>query len=54
MRRKESREVRPSVAHEHEKEWAREIERRMADYRAGRIKTLSWDEVRAYLHRSDR
>jgi hypothetical protein len=26
----------------------------MADYRAGRVKTLSWQEVRAQLHRSDR
>lgn len=33
--------------------WAAEIERRMADYRAGRVKTLSWQEVRAHLHRSD-
>jgi putative addiction module component (TIGR02574 family) len=34
--------------------WAKEIERRMADYRAGRVKTLSWQEVRAHLHRADR
>jgi putative addiction module component (TIGR02574 family) len=34
--------------------WAAEIERRMADYRAGRIKTVSWQELRAHLHRSDR
>lgn len=34
--------------------WAAEIERRMAEYRAGRIKTVSWQEVRAHLHRSDR
>lgn len=37
-----------------EEAWAIEIERRMADYRAGRVKTLSWQEVRAHLHRSDR
>jgi putative addiction module component (TIGR02574 family) len=34
--------------------WAKEIERRMAEYRAGRVKTISWQEVRAHLHRSDR
>lgn len=34
--------------------WADEIERRMADYRVGRVKTLSWQEVRAHLHRRDR
>ena len=37
-----------------EEAWANEIERRMADYRAGRIKTISWQEVRAHLHRHDR
>jgi putative addiction module component (TIGR02574 family) len=37
-----------------EEGWAAEIERRMADYRAGRVKTLSWQEVRSHLHRSDR
>jgi putative addiction module component (TIGR02574 family) len=37
-----------------EQAWAAEIERRMSEYRAGRIKTLSWQEVRARLHRSDR
>jgi len=37
-----------------EQAWAAEIERRMAEYRAGRIKTLSWQEVRAHLHRADR
>ena len=30
-----------------EEAWAAEIERRMADYRAGRVKTLSWQEVRS-------
>lgn len=37
-----------------EEAWAAEIERRMADYRAGRMKTISWSEVRAHLHRDDR
>ncbi|MEK6372108.1 MAG: addiction module protein [Acidobacteriota bacterium] len=37
-----------------EEAWAAEIERRMAEYRAGRIKTIPWSEVRAHLHRSDR
>jgi putative addiction module component (TIGR02574 family) len=37
-----------------EEAWASEIERRMADYHAGRVKTISWAEVRARLHRSDR
>ena len=34
--------------------WAAEIERRMTEYRAGRVKTIPWAEVRAYLHRPDR
>ena len=34
--------------------WTGEIERRMADYRAGRIKTIPWQDVRARLHRRDR
>lgn len=37
-----------------EESWAAEIERRMAEYRAGRVKTIPWSEVRARLHRSDR
>jgi putative addiction module component (TIGR02574 family) len=37
-----------------EEAWALEIERRMADYRAGRVKTIPWSEVRAHLHRADR
>ncbi len=37
-----------------EEVWAKEIERRMADYRAGRVKTISWQEVRAQLHRPNR
>lgn len=34
--------------------WAAEIEKRMADYRAGRVRTIPWSEVRARLHRADR
>jgi putative addiction module component (TIGR02574 family) len=37
-----------------EEAWAAEIERRMADYRAGRVKTISWSDVRARLHRTNR
>ena len=37
-----------------EEAWASEIAWRMADYRAGHVKTLSWQEVRAHLHRVDR
>jgi putative addiction module component (TIGR02574 family) len=37
-----------------EEAWAAEIERRMADYREGRVKTIPWSEVRAYLHRPNR
>jgi putative addiction module component (TIGR02574 family) len=37
-----------------EEAWAAEIERRMSDYQAGRVKTISWQEVRARLHRADR
>ena len=37
-----------------EEAWAKEIERRMADYRAGRVKTISLQEVRAQLHRPNR
>ena len=37
-----------------EKAWAAEIEHRIAEYRAGRIKTISWQEMRAHLHRADR
>lgn len=32
-----------------EEAWAAEIERRMADYQAGRIRTIPWQEVRARL-----
>jgi putative addiction module component (TIGR02574 family) len=37
-----------------EEAWAAEIERRMTDYRAGKIQTIPWAEVRARLHRSNR
>jgi putative addiction module component (TIGR02574 family) len=37
-----------------EEAWAAEIERRMLEYRAGRVKTIPWSEVRAHLHRADR
>jgi putative addiction module component (TIGR02574 family) len=34
--------------------WAAEIERRIADYRAGLVTTIPWSEVRARLNCSDR
>ena len=37
-----------------EEAWAAEIERRLTDYRAGKVKTIPWAEVRAHLHRADR
>jgi putative addiction module component, TIGR02574 family len=37
-----------------EEAWAAEVEKRMADYRAGLVKTVSWEDLRAHLHRSDR
>jgi putative addiction module component (TIGR02574 family) len=37
-----------------EEAWAAEIERRMVEYRAGRVKTIPWSEVRAHLHRPKR
>jgi len=37
-----------------EEAWAAEIERRMADFRAGKVKTIPWSEVRARLHRMNR
>lgn len=37
-----------------EEAWAREIERRMDEYRAGRVKTIAWSDVRAHLHRAER
>jgi putative addiction module component (TIGR02574 family) len=29
--------------------WAAEVQRRMADYRAGRVRTIGWSELRARL-----
>ena len=37
-----------------EEAWAAEIERRLAEYRSGRVKSIPWSEARAYLHRRDR
>jgi len=37
-----------------EEAWAAEIERRIADYRAGRVRMIPWSEARAYLHRPNR
>jgi putative addiction module component (TIGR02574 family) len=37
-----------------EEAWAAEIERRMSDFRAGKVKTIPWSEVRAHLQRIDR
>lgn len=37
-----------------EEAWAAEVERRMEDYRTGRVRTVPWSEVRARLHRSNR
>ena len=37
-----------------EEAWAVEIERRLAEYRAGRVRTISWQELRAQLHRTNR
>jgi putative addiction module component (TIGR02574 family) len=37
-----------------EEAWAAETERRIDEYRAGRVKTIPWSEVRAHLHRPDR
>jgi putative addiction module component (TIGR02574 family) len=34
--------------------WAAEIQRRLAEYRAGQVRTVSWPELRAQLHRSNR
>lgn len=33
--------------------WAAEIERRLAAFDAGKVKTIPWDQVRARLHRSE-
>ena len=37
-----------------EEAWAAEIGRRIADFHAGRVKTIPWSELRARLHRTDR
>lgn len=37
-----------------EEAWAREIEHRLAEFRAGRVPTIPWEELRAHLHRADR
>jgi putative addiction module component (TIGR02574 family) len=37
-----------------EQAWAAEVEKRMAEFRAGRVKTVSWQDLRAQLYRSDR
>jgi putative addiction module component (TIGR02574 family) len=37
-----------------EQAWAAEVEKRMAEFRAGRVNTVSWQELRAHLYRSDR
>ncbi len=37
-----------------EQAWAEEVEKRMADFRAGRVKTVAWQELRAQLYRSNR
>jgi putative addiction module component (TIGR02574 family) len=34
-----------------EEAWEAEVERRMADYRAGRVQTVGWSELRERLHR---
>ncbi len=37
-----------------EQAWAAEVERRMTEFRAGRVKSVSWQDLRAQLYRSDR
>ena len=37
-----------------EEAWAAEIEKRMSDFRDGKVTTIPWSEVRARLHRTDR
>ncbi len=41
-------------ADEWEAEWLAEVERRLADYDAGRTKTVSWEEIQAGWERSQR
>lgn len=50
----ESLEEQEATRAEIEEAWVAEIERRMSEYRAGRVNTVSWEELRAHLHRSDR
>jgi len=44
----------PATDQDAEGAWAQEIRRRLDEYRAGRTKTLEWDEVRARLQRHAR
>lgn len=37
-----------------EEAWAQEIERRMAEFQSGRVRTIPWSELRAHLHRSNK
>jgi putative addiction module component (TIGR02574 family) len=37
-----------------EKAWAAEVQRRMANYRAGNVQTIGWSELRERLHRRAR
>jgi putative addiction module component (TIGR02574 family) len=46
----ESLESGPAAAGAQEA-WAIEVDRRMADYRAGRVQTVGWNELRERLRR---
>jgi putative addiction module component (TIGR02574 family) len=37
-----------------EEAWAAEVQRRMANYRAGNVQTIGWTELRERLHRRAR
>ena len=37
-----------------EKAWVAEVQRRMANYRAGNVETIGWSELRDRLHRRAR
>ena len=37
-----------------EQAWAAEVQRRMANYRAGNVQTIGWTELRERLHRRAR
>jgi putative addiction module component (TIGR02574 family) len=41
----------PEIDDHAEEAWAAEIDRRLRDFDAGRIRTVPWAEVRAQLHR---